>query len=99
VSNLSDAPQKINGLAGITLAAYVAVLPKLSLSRLTFVFSIIQALATLIAGFTVGLIFIWKLGLVGFGKSSMLVSLLDLVLIAWHSMCSFPHVRWLHPPC
>jgi ATP-binding cassette subfamily B (MDR/TAP) protein 1 len=56
VSNLSDAPQKISGLAGITLAA------------------IIQALATLTAGFTVGLIFIWKLGLVGFACVPFLMS-------------------------
>ncbi|KAF8268333.1 multidrug resistance protein 1 [Lactarius quietus] len=56
VSNLSDAPQKINGLAGITLAA------------------IIQALATLIAGFTVGVIFIWKLGLVGLACIPFLMS-------------------------
>lgn len=82
MSSLSDAPQKINGLAGITLAAYVACyIPKFSLSRLTSVFSIIQALATLTAGLTIGLIFIWKLGLVGFGKLTMPVSLLDLVLI------------------
>ncbi|KAH9174816.1 P-loop containing nucleoside triphosphate hydrolase protein [Lactarius sanguifluus] len=56
VSSLSDGPQKINGLAGITLGA------------------IIQALATLIAGFTIGLIFIWKVGLVGFACIPFLVS-------------------------
>ena len=96
MSNLSDAPQKINGLAGMTLAAYAACyIPKFSLSKLTFVFSIIQALATLVSGLAVGLIFIWKLGLVGFGKSTMLVSLLDLVLMP-DSMYSFSHVRWLH---
>ncbi|KAI9507265.1 P-loop containing nucleoside triphosphate hydrolase protein [Russula earlei] len=47
VSNLSDAPQKINGLAGVTLGA------------------IVQAFATLAAGITVGMIYIWKVGLVG----------------------------------
>lgn len=56
VSGLSDGPQKINGLAGITLGA------------------IIQALATLIAGFTIGLIFIWKVGLVGFACIPFLMS-------------------------
>ncbi|KAI9462777.1 P-loop containing nucleoside triphosphate hydrolase protein [Lactarius psammicola] len=56
VSGLSDGPQKINGLAGITLGA------------------IIQALATLIAGFTIGLIFIWKVGLVGFACIPFLIS-------------------------
>ncbi|KAH9038538.1 P-loop containing nucleoside triphosphate hydrolase protein [Lactarius pseudohatsudake] len=56
VSSLSDGPQKINGLAGITLGA------------------IIQALATLIAGFTIGLIFIWKVGLVGFACIPFLIS-------------------------
>ena len=82
MSNLSDGPQKINGLAGITLAAYAACyISNFFQGRLTFVFSIIQALATLVSGFTVGLIFIWKLGLVGFGKSTMLVSLLDLALM------------------
>lgn len=82
MSNLSDGPQKINGLAGITLAAYATCyIPDFSLSSLTFVFSIIQAFATLASGFTIGLIFIWKLGLVGLGKSTMLVSLLDLVLM------------------
>ncbi|KAI0282942.1 P-loop containing nucleoside triphosphate hydrolase protein [Russula brevipes] len=47
VSNLSGGPQKIYGLAGVTLGA------------------IIQAFATLAAGLTIGLIFIWKIGLVG----------------------------------
>jgi len=49
VSNLSDGPQKIYGLAGVTLGA------------------IIQAFATLTAGLIIGLIFIWKVGLVGLG--------------------------------
>ncbi|KAI0287212.1 P-loop containing nucleoside triphosphate hydrolase protein [Russula brevipes] len=47
VSGLSDGPQKISGLAGVTLGA------------------IIQAFATLVAGLTIGLIYIWKLGLLG----------------------------------
>lgn len=61
--------------------------------------SIIQALATLIAGFTVGLIFIWKLGLVGFGKSTIRVNPPLVILIASYSMRSFPYVRWLHSSC
>jgi hypothetical protein len=32
-------------------------------------FSIVQAFATLAAGLVVGLIYIWKIGLVGFGTS------------------------------
>ena len=70
MASLSDGPQKINGLAGITLAAYVACYCFFFLRRLIFVLSIIQALATLIAGFTIGVIYIWKVGLVGFGKSN-----------------------------
>lgn len=53
VSNLSDGPQKINGLAGITLGA------------------IVQSIATLVLGTILGLVFIWKLGLVGFGKFTL----------------------------
>ncbi|CAL1712814.1 unnamed protein product [Somion occarium] len=55
-STLSDNPQKINGLAGITLGA------------------IVQSASTLIAGFIVGLIFAWKLGLVGIACTPLLVS-------------------------
>ncbi|KAH9962226.1 P-loop containing nucleoside triphosphate hydrolase protein [Russula dissimulans] len=47
VSNLSDGPQKINGLAGVTLGV------------------IVQAFATLVAGIIIGVIYIWKVGLVG----------------------------------
>jgi len=50
VSQLSDNPQKVNGLAGITLGV------------------IIQGVATLIAGSVLGLVFIWKVALVGIGK-------------------------------
>ncbi|KAI0261288.1 P-loop containing nucleoside triphosphate hydrolase protein [Gloeopeniophorella convolvens] len=49
VSSLSDGPQKIYGLAGITLGA------------------ILQSLATLVVGILLGLVFIWKIGLVGIG--------------------------------
>ncbi|KAI0073491.1 P-loop containing nucleoside triphosphate hydrolase protein [Panus rudis PR-1116 ss-1] len=55
-STLSDNPQKINGLAGITLGA------------------IVQSVATLITGFIIGLIFSWKLGLVGIACTPLLVS-------------------------
>jgi ATP-binding cassette subfamily B (MDR/TAP) protein 1 len=48
-STLSDNPQKVNGLAGVTLGA------------------IVQATATLVAGAIIGLIIIWKIGLVGLG--------------------------------
>ncbi|KAI0267305.1 P-loop containing nucleoside triphosphate hydrolase protein [Gloeopeniophorella convolvens] len=56
VSNLSDGPQKINGLAGVTLGA------------------IVQAFATVVAGLIIGLIFIWKVGLVGLGCIPLLLS-------------------------
>jgi len=55
-STLSDNPQKINGLAGVTLGA------------------IVQALSTLVAGAIIGLIIIWKIGLVGLGCTPFLVS-------------------------
>ncbi|KAF8335499.1 multidrug resistance protein 1 [Cantharellus anzutake] len=47
VAGLSDAPQKVYGLAGVTLGA------------------IIQSCATLVSGVTVGLIYGWKLALLG----------------------------------
>jgi ATP-binding cassette, subfamily B (MDR/TAP), member 1 len=49
VSQLSQNPQKFDGLAGITLGA------------------IIQAISTVISGSILGLIFIWRVGLVGIG--------------------------------
>ncbi len=83
MSGLSDGPQKISGLAGITLGAYVACyISKFFLRRLIFGLSIIQALATLISGFAIGLIFIWKVGLVGFGKLTMPFSSLYFILIS-----------------
>ncbi|KAJ7366944.1 P-loop containing nucleoside triphosphate hydrolase protein [Mycena albidolilacea] len=55
-STLSDNPQKVNGLAGVTLGA------------------IVQATSTLVAGAIIGLIIIWKIGLVGLGCTPFLVS-------------------------
>ncbi|OBZ71083.1 Leptomycin B resistance protein pmd1 [Grifola frondosa] len=55
-SNLSDNPQKINGLAGITLGA------------------IVQSCATVIVGSILGLIFNWRIGLVGIACTPVLVS-------------------------
>ncbi|KAJ4482117.1 P-loop containing nucleoside triphosphate hydrolase protein [Lentinula aciculospora] len=55
-SELSDNPQKVNGLAGVTLGALV------------------QSASTLIGGTIVGLIFAWKLGLVGFACMPLLVT-------------------------
>ena len=49
VSQLSQNPQKFDGLAGITLG------------------TIIQALSTVISGSILGLVFIWRVGLVGIG--------------------------------
>lgn len=54
-SDLSDNPQKVNGLAGITLGA------------------IVQSIATLVGGVILGLIFAWKLGLVGLACTPFLV--------------------------
>ncbi|ESK90451.1 multidrug resistance protein 1 [Moniliophthora roreri MCA 2997] len=54
-SDLSDNPQKVNGLAGITLGA------------------IVQAAATLIGGVIVGVVFAWKIGLVGLACTPFLV--------------------------
>ncbi|KAI0050297.1 P-loop containing nucleoside triphosphate hydrolase protein [Auriscalpium vulgare] len=56
VSNLSDGPQKINGLAGITLGA------------------IIQSISTVILGVVLGLVYVWKLGLVGLACIPLLMS-------------------------
>ncbi|PPQ96673.1 hypothetical protein CVT26_010302 [Gymnopilus dilepis] len=56
VSKLSDNPQKVNGLAGITLGA------------------IVQSIATLITGSILGLVFIWKVALVGIACTPLLVS-------------------------
>ncbi|KAF5338963.1 hypothetical protein D9611_008823 [Ephemerocybe angulata] len=55
-SKLSDNPQKVNGLAGVTLGA------------------IVQAIATVIAGSVLGLVFIWKLGLVGIACTPIVIS-------------------------
>ncbi|KAK0201833.1 P-loop containing nucleoside triphosphate hydrolase protein [Desarmillaria ectypa] len=57
VSNLSENPQKVFGLAGATLAA------------------IVQSVSTLIVGSILGLIFIWKVGLVGIAVTPLLVSM------------------------
>ncbi|KAK0457582.1 P-loop containing nucleoside triphosphate hydrolase protein [Desarmillaria tabescens] len=56
VSNLSENPQKVFGLAGATLAAS-------------------QSISTLIVGSILGLIFIWKVGLVGIAVTPLLVSM------------------------
>ncbi|KAF4617465.1 hypothetical protein D9613_006094 [Agrocybe pediades] len=56
VSQLSDNPQKVNGLAGITLGA------------------IVQSIATLITGSILGLVFIWRVALVGIACTPLLVS-------------------------
>lgn len=56
VSNLSNSPQKVNGLAGATLSA------------------IIQAMATITLGVVLGLVYIWKIGLVGMACIPLLMS-------------------------
>lgn len=55
-SSLSDNPQKIHGLAGVTLGA------------------IIQSASTLIVGVILGIVFAWKLGLVGLACIPLVVS-------------------------
>ncbi|PBK89179.1 multidrug resistance protein 1 [Armillaria gallica] len=56
VSNLSENPQKVFGLAGVTLA------------------TIVQSISTLVGGTVLGLIFVWKVGLVGLAVTPLLVS-------------------------
>ncbi|EJC99281.1 P-loop containing nucleoside triphosphate hydrolase protein [Fomitiporia mediterranea MF3/22] len=55
-TSLSDNPQKVNGLAGLTLG------------------TIVQSLATVVAGCIIGLIFQWKLALVGIACMPILIS-------------------------
>ncbi|EIN12716.1 P-loop containing nucleoside triphosphate hydrolase protein [Punctularia strigosozonata HHB-11173 SS5] len=55
-SSLSDNPQKVNDLAGVTLGV------------------IVQSFATLVVGLVLGLVFAWKLGLVGLACMPLLVS-------------------------
>ncbi|KZP07050.1 P-loop containing nucleoside triphosphate hydrolase protein [Athelia psychrophila] len=55
-SRISDNPQKVNGLAGVTLGA------------------IVQSVAIVIAGSVLGLIFVWKLGLVGIACMPLVIS-------------------------
>jgi ATP-binding cassette subfamily B (MDR/TAP) protein 1 len=56
VSSLSDDPQKVNGLAGVTLGA------------------IVQSLSTLLVGVILGLIFAWRVGVVGLACAPLLVT-------------------------
>jgi hypothetical protein len=73
---LSDNPQKVNGLAGITLGACVFF--HLSTQRSKFdtciTNSIVQSISTVIAGSILGLVFVWKLALVGIACIPLLVS-------------------------
>lgn len=55
-SALSDNPQKIHGLAGVTLGA------------------ILQSASTLVVGIILGIIFAWKLGLVGLACVPLVIS-------------------------
>ena len=67
-TGLSDNPQKIFGLAGVTLGACVFHFPPLVFNRrLTKDSSIVQAISTIIAGSIIGLVFSWKVSLVGIG--------------------------------
>ena len=53
-------------------------------------------MATLTVGLIIGLIYMWKVGLVGLGEYLSNEYFL-LVLTTYNSMCPFPHVHWLHP--
>ncbi|EKM51815.1 uncharacterized protein PHACADRAFT_262171 [Phanerochaete carnosa HHB-10118-sp] len=55
-SSLSDNPQKIHGLAGVTLG------------------TIVQSAATLVVGLILGIVFAWKLGLVGLACVPLVIS-------------------------
>jgi hypothetical protein len=73
---LSDNPQKVNGLAGITLGAYV--IDTMSSNRHSLIKelrrSIVQSTATITTGCVVGLAFQWRLALVGIACLPFLVS-------------------------
>ncbi|KIY44784.1 multidrug resistance protein 1 [Fistulina hepatica ATCC 64428] len=64
VSNLSNNPQKILGLSGVTLGA----------KKFSCLFSIVQSLATLVTGYIIGLAFVWKIALIGIATTPLLVS-------------------------
>jgi len=64
---LSDNPQKISGLAGVTLGVLVSSHLHDIISTDPFR-SIVQSIATLITGSVLGLVFIWKVALVGIGE-------------------------------
>ncbi|KAF9781642.1 P-loop containing nucleoside triphosphate hydrolase protein [Thelephora terrestris] len=55
-TGLSDSPQKMSGLAGITLGA------------------IVQSIATIVGGSVIGLVFAWKLSLVGIACYPLVIS-------------------------
>lgn len=55
-SSLSDNPQKIHGLAGVTLGA------------------IIQSASTVVIGIILGIVFAWKIGLVGLACMPLVIS-------------------------
>jgi len=55
-AKLSENPERVNGLAGMTLGA------------------IVQAISTVILGSILGLVFIWKVGLVGIAATPLIVS-------------------------
>ncbi|KZP29744.1 P-loop containing nucleoside triphosphate hydrolase protein [Athelia psychrophila] len=66
-SRLSDNPQKVNGLAGVTLG------------------TIVQSFAIVIAGSVLGLIFVWKLALVGIACMPLVISAGYIRLNDWSS--------------
>ncbi|KAF8652628.1 hypothetical protein AX16_004289 [Volvariella volvacea WC 439] len=54
-ANLSENPQKVNGIAGVTLG------------------TIVQSIATLVIGVIMGMIYLWKVGLVGLACTPLLI--------------------------
>jgi ATP-binding cassette subfamily B (MDR/TAP) protein 1 len=55
-SSLADRPQKISGLAGVTLG------------------TILQSLATIVGGAIIGLVYGWKLSLIGIACIPLIIS-------------------------
>lgn len=82
---MSEAAQKVYGLGGITLGACAfSISPYSYLCILHSVSSIVQAFATLAVGLIIGLIYIWKVGLVGLG---MLLTLINMHGLSIDTKC------------
>lgn len=68
----------------VSLSERTWILRRRFLIYLLFHYSIVQSIATLVAGFIIGLIFAWKLGLVGIACTPLLVSAGYIRLVSSH---------------